>query len=124
LSIIYIISIIPYQNVVVKTNINSNYNNNLLFIPKKMLGRFDQCGGDFEVWAILLNVGAILTGTIWPSTVQTLLRVWRYQRGNQNPYIKEERTTQRLKEKVQTAIYKTYTYTKDRVARTPLKTGV
>ena len=27
-------------------------------------------------------------------------RVWRYQRGNQNPYI-EEQTTQWLKEKVQ-----------------------
>ena len=30
-----------------------------------------------------------------------LRRVWRYQRGNQNPYIEEERTTQWLKEKVQ-----------------------
>ena len=28
-------------------------------------------------------------------------RVWRYQRGNQNPYIKEEQTTQWTKEKVQ-----------------------
>jgi len=27
-------------------------------------------------------------------------RVWRYQRGNQNPYIKEEQTTQWPKEKV------------------------
>jgi hypothetical protein len=30
-----------------------------------------------------------------------LRRVWRYQRGNQNPYIEEEQTTQWLKEKVQ-----------------------
>ena len=28
-------------------------------------------------------------------------RVWRYQRGNQNPYIEEEQTTQWPKEKVQ-----------------------
>ena len=28
-------------------------------------------------------------------------RVWRYQRGNQNPYIEEEQTTQWEKEKVQ-----------------------
>jgi len=41
-----------------------------------------------------------------------LRRVWRYQRGNQNPYIEEEQTTQWPKEKVQTGqttIYKTYT---------------
>ena len=30
-----------------------------------------------------------------------LRRVWRYQRGNQNPYIEEEQTTQWLKEKLQ-----------------------
>ena len=53
-------------------------------------------------------------------------RVWRYQRGNQNPYIEEEQTTQWPKEKVQKDkqwstkhAYKT----KDRVTRTPLKTG-
>jgi hypothetical protein len=28
-------------------------------------------------------------------------RAWRYQRGNQNPYIEEEQTTQWPKEKVQ-----------------------
>ena len=28
-------------------------------------------------------------------------RVWRYQTGNQNPYIEEEQTTQWLKENVQ-----------------------
>ena len=28
-------------------------------------------------------------------------RVWRYQRGNQNPYIEEKETTQWQKEKVQ-----------------------
>jgi hypothetical protein len=54
-------------------------------------------------------------------------RVWRYQRGSQNPYIEEQRT-QWPKEKStkgQTTIYKTYIYiykTKDRVTRTPLKT--
>ena len=33
----------------------------------------------------------------------TLIRkVWRYQSGNQNPYIEEEQTTQRAKEEEQT----------------------
>ena len=53
-------------------------------------------------------------------------RVWRYQRGNQNPYIEEEQTTQWPKEKVQKDKQRStkHTYiTKDRVTRTPLKTG-
>jgi hypothetical protein len=53
-------------------------------------------------------------------------RVWRYQRGNQNPYIEEEQTTQWPKENVQKDKQRStkHTYkTKDRVIRTPLKTG-
>ena len=53
-------------------------------------------------------------------------RVWRYQSGNQNPFIKEEQTTQWPKEKVQKdkQRYTKHTYiTKDRIKRTPLKTG-
>ena len=53
-------------------------------------------------------------------------RVWRYQSGNQNPYIAEEQTTQWSKEKVQMDKQRStkHTYkTKDRVTRTPLKTG-
>jgi hypothetical protein len=56
-----------------------------------------------------------------------LWRVWRYQRGNQNPYIEEEQTTQWPKEKVQKDKQRStkHTYkTKDRVTRTPLKPGV
>ena len=52
-------------------------------------------------------------------------RVWRYQRGSQNPYIEEEQTTQWPKEKVQKDKQRStkHTYkTKDRAARTPLKT--
>jgi hypothetical protein len=50
-------------------------------------------------------------------------RVWRYQRGNQNPYI-EEQTTQWPKERVQK--YKQWSTkhrhkTKDRVTRNPTK---
>jgi len=33
-------------------------------------------------------------------------RVWRYQRGNQNPWIEEGQTTQWPKDKGQTTIYK------------------
>ena len=53
-------------------------------------------------------------------------RVWRYQRGNQNLYIEEEQTTQWPKEKVQKdkQRYTKHTHKiKDRVTRTPLKTG-
>ena len=53
-------------------------------------------------------------------------RVWRYQRGNQNPYIDEEQTTQWPKEKVQKDEQRStkHTYkTKDGVTRTSLKTG-
>jgi hypothetical protein len=52
--------------------------------------------------------------------------VCRYQRGNQNPYIEEEQTTQWSKEKAQKDKQRStkHTYkTKDRVTRTPLKTG-
>ena len=58
--------------------------------------------------------------------VSVVWRVWRYQRGNHNPYI-EEQTTQWPKEKVQKDkqrstkhIYKT----RDRVTWTPIKAGV
>ena len=67
---------------------------------------------------------------------QVLRRVWRYQRGNQNPYIEEEQTTQWLKEEEQTTQWlkeenqkdkqrsPKHTYkTKDQVTRTPLKTS-
>jgi hypothetical protein len=53
-------------------------------------------------------------------------RVWRYQRGNQNPYIEEEQTTQWPKEKVQKdkQLSTKHTYkTHYRVTGTPLKTG-
>ena len=53
-------------------------------------------------------------------------RVWRYQSGNHNPYI-EEQTTQCTKVKGQKDKQRStkHTYkTKDRVTRTPLKTGV
>jgi hypothetical protein len=53
-------------------------------------------------------------------------RVWRYQRGNQNPYVEEEQTTQWPKEKVQKDKQRStkHTYkTRDRVTQTPLKTG-
>ena len=52
-----------------------------------------------------------------------LKRVWRYQRGNQNPYIEEEQTTQWPKEKVQRDKQRPtkHAYTiKDRVTRTSI----
>ena len=55
-----------------------------------------------------------------------LRRVWRYQRGNQNPYIEEEQTTQWSKEKVQKDKQQSTKHThkaKDLVTQTPIKTG-
>jgi hypothetical protein len=52
-------------------------------------------------------------------------RVLKFQRGNQNPYIEEEQTTQ-WGEKVQKDKQRStkHTYkTKDRVTRTPFKIG-
>ena len=53
-------------------------------------------------------------------------RVWRYQRGNQNPYIEEEQTTQWQKKKEQKdkQRYTKHTHkTKGRATWTPLKIG-
>ena len=52
-------------------------------------------------------------------------RVWRYQRGNQNPLIEEGQTTQWPKEQKykQRSTKHTWHKTKDRVTWTPLKTG-
>jgi len=61
----------------------------------------------------------------WP-TLTALRRVWRYQRGNQNPYVEEEQTTQWPKIKVQNDKQRSTKHkykTKDRVTRIPLKTG-
>jgi hypothetical protein len=58
--------------------------------------------------------------------VLCLRRVWRYQRGNQNPYIEEEQTTQWPKEKVQRDKQRSTKHmykTKDRVTQTSLKIG-
>ena len=54
-----------------------------------------------------------------------LRRILRYQRGNQNPYIEEEQTTQWPKQvqKDKQLTTKHTPKTKDRVTRTPLKTG-
>ena len=54
------------------------------------------------------------------------IRVWRYQRDNQNPQIEEEQTTQWPKEKVQKDKQRSTKHTnkpKNLVTRTPLKTA-
>ena len=59
-------------------------------------------------------------------SIYKLRRVWRYQRGNQNWYIEEEWAVQWRKEKVQKDKQRSTKHThktKDRVTRTPLKTG-
>jgi hypothetical protein len=56
-----------------------------------------------------------------------LRRVWRYQKGNQNPYIEEEQTKQWTKEKVQKDKQRSTKHThktKEQVTRTPLRIDV
>jgi len=56
-----------------------------------------------------------------------LRRVWRYQKGNQNPYIEEEQTKQWTKEKVQKDKQRSTKHThktKEQVTRTPLMAPV
>ena len=58
-------------------------------------------------WATVRNSNSIIVD-FTEDTIKW--RVWRYQRGNQNPYIEEEQTTQWPNEKStkeQTTIYKT-----------------
>jgi hypothetical protein len=55
-------------------------------------------------------------------SISAIRRVWRYQRGNQNPYIEEDQTTQWPKEKDKQRSTKYTHKTKDRVTRTPQKT--
>ena len=55
--------------------------------------------------------------------VMVIRRVWRYQRGSQNPYIEEKQTPQWPQEKTKQRSTKHTHKTKDRVTRTPLKTG-
>jgi hypothetical protein len=53
--------------------------------------------------------------------------IWRYQRGNQNPYIEEEQTTQWQKERVQRDKQRSTKHTykaKDWVIRTTIKTDL
>ena len=62
---------------------------------------------------------------IYNCKIKFIRRVWRYQRGNQNLYIEEERSTQWPKEKVQKDKQRSTKHThktKDQVTRTPLKT--
>ena len=82
-----------------------------------------------KLWTTHIVLNIVLdpiTGDVMNIVTLSNWRVWRYQRGNQNPYIEEEQTTQWSKEKVQQdkqrSIKHTYK-TKDRVTRTPLKTG-
>ena len=70
-------------------------------------------------------------GAIGPIGLKPVLNivlriVGRYQRGNQSLYIEEEQTKQWSKEKVQKDKQRSTKHThktKDRVTRTPLKTG-
>ena len=75
----------------------------------------------------LVSASLIRTGnTLCLFLYDSVRKIWRYQRGNQNLYIEEEQTTQWPKEKVQKGKQRSIKHihkTKDRVTRTPLKTG-
>jgi hypothetical protein len=67
---------------------------------------------------------SLLIGVSW-AHITCLRRDWRYQKGNQNPYIEEQTTQWQKKVQKDKLRYTKHTHiTKDRVTRTPLKTGV
>ena len=83
-----------------------------------------------ECWSclsFLLHLAPSLHFDLYYNSTETFWsarRVWRYQWGNQKPYIEEEQTTQWPKEKVQKNKQRCaiHTYkTTDRVTRTSLK---
>jgi len=80
-----------------------------------------------ENWNHLFVVNVVLNRPSLTISMCMSRRVWRYQRGNQNPYIEEEQTGQWPNEKVQKDKQRSTKHThkiKDRVTRrTPLKTG-
>ena len=91
------------------------------------------CNNDIASWDLLWKPWHMPSNnTRCTSIVATMIhvmlcrlrRVWKYQRGNQNPYMFEEQTTQWQKETVQKdkqwSTKHTY-QTKDRVTGTPLK---
>jgi hypothetical protein len=52
-------------------------------------------------WAVRYDEGITFVPVSTTFVLDFVRRVWRYQRGNQNPYIEKEQTTQWQKEKVQ-----------------------
>jgi hypothetical protein len=89
------------------------------FVAVKMRSLIYSVHGAPHSWNKLLTI-------IHDQAVRIIWRVWRYQWGNQNPYIEEEQITQWLKEKGQKDKQRSTKHThksKDRVTRTPLKTG-
>ena len=82
----------------------------------------------FQEWYISRNWLIFITFRLdFDHVTAVSRRVWRYQRGNQNPYIEEEQTTQWPKKKYKrTSLQRSTKHpykTKDRVTRIPLKTG-
>jgi hypothetical protein len=78
-------------------------------------------GEDFKISTSIVDLDRIHLCFSW-----SLRRVWRYQRGNQNPYVEEEQTTQWPKEKSTKGQQRSTKHTyknKAGVTRTPLKTG-
>ena len=96
-------------------------------IPPDLIHLYFNCN-IFPSHIILLFIWAHKTSLTLPLVIDVLLqrRVWRYQRGNQNPYIEEEQTTQWPREKAQKGKQWSTKHThksKDRLTRTPLKQG-
>ena len=74
--------------------------------------------GSDQKWHMCMMALIVEAKQFKSDTSKHLRRVWKYQRGNQNPYIEEEQTTQWPKEKVQKDKQRStkHTYkTKDRV---------
>ena len=112
--------ILPYKCLV--ENVRENWSGNQEWVIQR---NWQQVWHEVNRLKQTQSSGAIHLFLFSPLMVIQVRRVWRYQRGNQNPHI-EEQTTQWPKEKVQKDKQRSTKHTdktKDRVTRTPLKTG-
>jgi hypothetical protein len=96
-----------------------------------VLVRFDSKASHEDLITTMHAIACLCTPNMSLQDMLSMLlpirRVWGYQRGNQNPYIEEEQTTQWPREKVQKDKQRSTKHThksKDRVPRTLLKPGV
>ena len=80
--------------------INSATNNSLIHVFLILTAQWITAGkGHMHSYLLIAIISGHLALSITTNVFMLLRRVWRYQRGNQNPYIEKDQTTQWPKEK-------------------------